>query len=143
NDQNVVSHCAVLPATAGTIGYRQRLTSLRRVNMCFGQFESEASVEYGLSALYGSYVDSMYIESYYMRNPVLALLSQYASVIHVKDLVCWKLQVPYVGLDHGLFYAAFNQFASIQSLTCDNLSIALHNELRNLCQAKGIAFIAK
>lgn len=99
-----------------------------------------------MAALFYSHVDYLALGGFNVLDYQVLLISQYAPGISVENILCTRLGPfgrpadPHE-LDHALLYAAFEKFASIQSITCSSCANGIENELRNLCTAKQIPFV--
>lgn len=133
---------ALLPTAGASIGYRQRRSTVRSIAKRYDVIEISEFFEFSMSALFYCHVDYIALSGYYMLDYVTAIISQYAPAISLKDLFCASLLCPRdpLALDHAKFYAAFERFASIGTITCSSCAVEIENELRNLCTAKQITF---
>lgn len=134
---------AVLPTAGDSIRYRQRGSTLRSIVKRYDANETAELLEFFLSALFNCHVDYLGLCGFIALDCLATLISQYAPAIGVKHLYCAYLTLaadPFE-LDHAKFYAAFERFASIQSVTCSSsCATAIVNQLRNFCTAKQITF---
>lgn len=143
---------AILSALSDTVGYRQGSRGRSTVRNVEASFDASGMskrfsaklFDFALSALYFSHEECLIVEGFYMQNYLIRLISQYASKIRVKHLVCSRILRPSapVAFEAALFYAAFGKFAYIEAVTCKSCSAEVETELRNLCQAKQITFTA-